>query len=118
MNCEQARETLLEALAGPVDAADEGALEEHLTSCARCGEEATGLRETWRSLAALEAAEVPSDRMRIRFRAALGAYEAGVESSWRARLARLYGPTDLYTLIADECGVDYETARKWIRELG
>ena len=88
MNCEQAREALIDALAGPVDPDREKAVERHLQSCALCRDEADALRGTWAALGTAGESEVPSDRMRVRFRAALGAYEAGLERSWSRRLSR------------------------------
>lgn len=87
MNCEQARETLIDALSGPVEPEREQAVERHLLACDACGDEAAALRRTWAALADVGDAEVPSDRMRVRFRAALGAYEAALERSWSRRLA-------------------------------
>lgn len=86
MNCDKAKETLIEALSGPLEPRRESDLERHLASCSACGEEAASLGETWRALSELEGAEAPSDRMRVRFRAALGSYEASLESSLTARL--------------------------------
>ena len=94
MKCDEARERLIEALAGQLDEDREHELERHFEGCADCAEEASSLRGTWRAMGALEGAglpEVPSDRMRIRFRAALGGYEASLERSWKNRLERGLG---------------------------
>jgi predicted anti-sigma-YlaC factor YlaD len=74
MNCEQTTELLSDRLKGLLSPEDEQRLEAHIASCAACREEAAAIAELWTGMGEL-ADEVPHERMRMRFHAALAAYE-------------------------------------------
>ncbi|HET8696072.1 MAG TPA: sigma-70 family RNA polymerase sigma factor [Gammaproteobacteria bacterium] len=74
MNCEHTAALLADRLKGLSSVEDERRLEEHLATCAACREEARSMEALWEDLGTLDA-EVPHERMRARFHAALAAYE-------------------------------------------
>jgi hypothetical protein len=80
MNCEQTTELLSDRLKGLLSAEDERSLEAHLGSCAACREEAAAIAALWTEMGQL-ADEVPHTRMRMRFHAALAAYEERVRAT-------------------------------------
>ena len=95
MNCEQSTELLSDRLKGLLSPEDEQALEAHLATCAACREEADAIAMLWNEMGEL-ADEVPHARMRMRFHAALAAYEermrttgldAWIERIWPRRPA-------------------------------
>lgn len=86
MNCEDATPLLMDRLQGNVLPADEDRLAAHLESCAACRAEAAALTETWASLGDIDDDEVPHERLRARFHAALAAYEAREHKGWAQRL--------------------------------
>jgi len=67
MNCDEAREILLDSLAGPVDAGMESLMEGHVASCETCRRFA----EVQRSLDARLAAAVPRVSLSSEFRRSL-----------------------------------------------
>jgi hypothetical protein len=74
MSCEDTAALLADRLKGLSSTEDERRLEEHLATCATCREEARSMAALWEDLGTLDA-EVPHERMRARFHAALAAYE-------------------------------------------
>lgn len=74
MSCEDTAALLSDRLKGLSSAEDERRLEDHLAGCAACREEARSMAALWDDLGTLEV-EVPHERMRARFHAALAAYE-------------------------------------------
>lgn len=92
MNCEEATPLLMDRLQGNVVPADDERLTEHLESCAACREEAAALMETWASLGEIDDADVPHERLRARFHAALAAYEARERGSFAQRFFERWWP--------------------------
>jgi predicted anti-sigma-YlaC factor YlaD len=90
MNCEQTTELLSDRLKGLLSPEDEQQLQAHLASCAACREEADAIAELWTGMGELDE-EVPHERMRIRFHAALAAYEERMRASgFEAFLERIW----------------------------
>jgi anti-sigma factor RsiW len=93
MNCVDTTELLMDRLKGLLSAADDQSLEAHLAECAACSAEARSVTALWTDMGALDI-EVPHERMRARFHAALaayeergGAFERFLEIFWPARPA-------------------------------
>jgi len=84
MNCDEAGSLLADRLKELLSADDERRLEAHLESCPACRDEADAITMLWGEMRDSQD-EVPSERMRSRFHAALAAYE---DRTHRARLAR------------------------------
>jgi anti-sigma factor RsiW len=76
MTCDETTPLLMDRLHGHISADDEERLGAHLATCAACRDEAAATAETWASLGSLDDEEVPSERLRARFHAALAVYEA------------------------------------------
>ena len=74
MNCHETTALLSDRLNGLLTTEDERRLDEHLTTCAACREEAEAVTEMWNDMD-IEAIDVPSARMRARFHAALAVYD-------------------------------------------
>ena len=74
MTCEHTAALLADRLKGLSSVEDERRLEDHLATCAACREEARSMQALWHDLGTLDV-EVPHERMRARFHAALAAYE-------------------------------------------
>jgi anti-sigma factor RsiW len=74
MSCEDTTALLADRLKGLLSAEDERRLTAHLATCAACRAEAQTMTAIWDDLGSL-AADVPHERMRARFHAALAAYE-------------------------------------------
>jgi hypothetical protein len=74
MNCDETTELLSDRLKGLLSPEDERKLEAHLATCAACRDEADAIAALWSDMATL-ADDVPHERMRARFHAALAAYE-------------------------------------------
>lgn len=85
MNCDQADKLLMDSLMGALSAEDRQALDEHLTTCERCREEAMGVESLWQDLGDLDQArvEVPSDKLTRRFRLALADFETNLQETSR-----------------------------------
>ena len=92
MNCEEATPLLMDRLQGNVLPADEERLAAHLELCAACRAEAAALNETWASLGSIDDDEVPHERLRARFHAALAAHEARERKGWTQRLFEQWWP--------------------------
>jgi anti-sigma factor RsiW len=91
MSCEETTALLADRLKGLISADDERRLEAHLDTCAACREEATTTTELWANLGDLDA-EVPHERLRARFHAALAVYEAHESSHWLERAFESWWP--------------------------
>ena len=75
MTCEDTTALLMDRLKGISSAEDDRRLDAHLATCAACRAEADSMTELWTGMGTLDG-EVPHERMRARFHAALAAYEA------------------------------------------
>ena len=76
MTCEETTPLLMDRLQGPLPAADEQRLTAHLATCEACRDEVAAMTETWTDLGSLDSDDVPHERLRARFHAALAAHEA------------------------------------------
>lgn len=85
MSCEEATELVSQRLFGALGAADERRLQAHLAQCSSCRAEAHASAALWKELGTVDA-EVPHERMRARFHAALAAYDARVQATAVDRL--------------------------------
>jgi hypothetical protein len=74
MSCENTTERVADRLKGLLSPDDERRLQAHLATCDACREEAASMNALWSDMGAL-APDVPHERMRARFHAALAAYE-------------------------------------------
>jgi hypothetical protein len=86
MNCEEANELLTDRLKGLASAEDERRLDAHLETCATCRDEVHAAVALWNDLGTLDD-DVPHERLRARFHAALAVYEAHESSP---RLERFF----------------------------
>ena len=77
MKCKQIKEKFADFLIGDLDQKSKEAIQEHMTTCARCREELESLSEIWTKLGVL-LEESPSDAMRARFYGMLEAYKQGL----------------------------------------
>jgi len=91
MSCEHTTGWLSDRLKGLLSPEDERRLEDHLSACPACREEADAIAALWTDLGALND-EVPHERMRARFHAALAAYEERVRGSALDRLLERVWP--------------------------
>lgn len=80
MTCERTVELLSDRLAGLLSDDDAARLDGHLGTCAACREEADAIDALWADMGSIED-DVPSERMRARFHAALAAYEDRARTS-------------------------------------
>lgn len=85
MKCDETASLLADQLKGLLHSDDEARLREHLDACPKCQAEADSIRALWSGMDTEEVV-VPHDRMRVRFHAALAAYD---ERARRTGLARL-----------------------------
>lgn len=84
MICDRIREQIPECLAGRLDKAARENLVEHLETCSGCRNELAELGIVWRGLEAMSAPDPnpkSEEKMRVRFREMLTAYEAGLEQA-------------------------------------
>jgi anti-sigma factor RsiW len=81
MNCEGTTGLLSDRLKGLLTGDDERRLEAHLERCPACREEAEAVGALWAEMGALDD-DVPHERMRARFHAALAAYEQADRASF------------------------------------
>ena len=93
MSCEDTTALLIDRFKGLATEDGERRLEEHLALCPDCRATAEQVTRLWTDLGAddpgaPEHEEVPTERMRARFHAALAAYEASPEASGAARVWR------------------------------
>lgn len=97
MNCESARERLIDLLRDALEPEDRAAVERHLAACPECRGERDELETTWSRLEPLgdeHGPPVPSDRLRSRFYRALGEAERELARppAWRRWLEGLLPP--------------------------
>ena len=96
MSCEDTTALLLDRFKGLASADDERRLDEHLAGCADCRATAESVTRLWTDLGndvdPLEH-DVPHERMRARFHAALAAYEA--RSRWPEWLLGIVWPQNV-----------------------
>jgi hypothetical protein len=88
MTCEETTPLLMDRLQGHLTETDEARLAAHLATCAACAAEVDAMTETWDTLGNLDGEQVPHERLRARFHAALAAYET---QERRPRTERLLG---------------------------
>jgi len=90
MICEQADKLLMDSLMGALGAEDRRQLDEHLATCERCREEATGVESLWQDLGDLDESrqEVPSEKLTRRFRLALADFEVDLQETARPGFAQ------------------------------
>ena len=93
MTCEETTPLLMDRLQGHLSAADEQRLTAHLATCEVCRDEVAAMTETWTDLGSLDNEDVPHERLRARFHAALAAHEAR-ESSSRESNSRESNPQE------------------------
>jgi anti-sigma factor RsiW len=74
MSCEKTTELLSDRFKGLLSPEEMSKLEAHLATCAACREEADAIEALWSDMGTF-ADDVPHERMRARFHAALAAYE-------------------------------------------
>lgn len=95
MTCENTTALIVDRLKGLISTDDERRLDEHLATCDACRGQAQTMTAIWDDMSAFDA-EVPHERMRARFHAALAAYEERanrggfeqlIERFWPARPA-------------------------------
>lgn len=97
MTCEETTPLLMDRLQGHLSATDEQRLTAHLATCEECRDEVAAMTETWTDLGSLDNEDVPHERLRARFHAALAAHEARESSPresnhWMQRLLDRYWP--------------------------
>jgi hypothetical protein len=80
MNCQQVTELVPDYLLGSLTDAAKTEMETHTGACATCREEVESLRAVWAKLGTLPAAQ-PSEDLRARFYAMLGAYQQGLQQA-------------------------------------
>jgi anti-sigma factor RsiW len=88
MNCDETIDYVTDRLKGLIDTHDARELDRHLAGCDACRVEAESIERLWSDMGTLDE-EVPSERMRSRFYAALHAYEAGEGNGLASRLRHL-----------------------------
>jgi len=91
MSCEETTTLLIERLKGLIGAADAEQLDAHLATCAACRAEVAATTAVWNDLGALDA-DVPHERLRARFHAALAVHEARASRHWTERLLADWWP--------------------------
>lgn len=91
MSCANTTEWVSERLKGLLSADDERLLEAHLSVCPACRAEADALTALWSDMRDADV-DVPHDRMRARFHAALAAYESRARSSVVEQMLERFWP--------------------------
>ena len=91
MSCEETTALLADRLLGQGSVADERRLEAHLATCAVCRAEVAAAAELWAGMGTLDT-EVPHERLRARFHAALAAHEARASGHWLDRALERWWP--------------------------
>src|SRR5690606_31909920 len=93
MSCERTVELLSDRLKGLLSAEEQRELETHLASCPACREESQGIEELWAAMGRLqEDDDVPHERMRARFHAALAAHDERIAGTPFDRLIARFWP--------------------------
>jgi anti-sigma factor RsiW len=91
MTCEETTPLVVERLKGLISTADEQRLDAHLAICATCRAEVAMSNALWNGLGSDEP-EVPHERLRARFHAALAAHEARASRPWAERALAAWWP--------------------------
>ena len=89
MKCDEMTERLTDKLNGMLDDEESRRLDEHLTGCAACRDEAAAIEQLWQRMGDFDE-EVPSERMRARFHGALDAYREGRGAGLLGRLQEAF----------------------------
>lgn len=92
MTCEETPALLMDKLQGHISRADDERLAAHAATCAACRAEVEAMTETWDDLGSIDAADVPHERLRARFHAALAAHEARERGNWVQRALERWWP--------------------------
>jgi hypothetical protein len=92
MTCEETTPLLMDRLQNQLSEADEQRLTAHLAICETCRDEVAAMTETWTDLGSLDNEDVPHERLRARFHAALAAQEARDSSHWMQRMLDRFWP--------------------------
>ena len=92
MNCESAKEQLIDLLNNQVPEADRPALEAHLAQCTECQSELAETRQLWRVMGNVPVPE-PGEKVRTRFYAMLETYQHAEAQkrrrSWKSIVRRI-----------------------------
>jgi anti-sigma factor RsiW len=91
MTCDETTALLMDRLQRQLPAADDERLRAHLATCAACAAEVDAMTETWETLGSIDD-DVPHERLRARFHAALAAYERDASSSALPRALERWWP--------------------------
>lgn len=94
MTCEETTALLPDRLQGALAPDDERRVAEHLEGCAACRRDVETLAALWADMGSLQV-EVPHERMRARFHAALAAYDERAEAGLLERLLDSWWPRAL-----------------------
>jgi predicted anti-sigma-YlaC factor YlaD len=94
MTCEETIALLPDRLQGFLAADDEQRVANHIEGCASCRKEAAALAALWADMGA-QRVEVPHERMRARFHAALAAYDERSSAGLLERIAEWLVPRRL-----------------------
>jgi predicted anti-sigma-YlaC factor YlaD len=92
MTCDETTPLLMDRLQGRLSSADDERLAAHVAACATCRAEVEALTETWDDLGRIEDADVPHERLRARFHAALAAHEAHERGNRAQRILERWWP--------------------------
>jgi hypothetical protein len=92
MTCEDTPALLMDQLQGHISRADDERLAAHVVTCAACRAEVEAMTETWDDLGSIDDADVPHERLRARFHAALAAHEAHERGTWAQRMLERWWP--------------------------
>jgi hypothetical protein len=92
MTCEETTALLMDRLQGHLTRADDERLTAHAATCAACRAEVEAMTETWDDLGSIDDADVPHERLRARFHAALAAHEAHERGTWPQRMLERWWP--------------------------
>ncbi|MFC5410300.1 HEAT repeat domain-containing protein [Larkinella bovis] len=92
MNCESAKEQLIDLLNNQVSGAERAAVEAHLAHCADCQAELEATRQLWGMMGKVPVPE-PGQKVRTRFYAMLETYQHAEaqkrQRSWKSRMRRI-----------------------------
>jgi hypothetical protein len=91
MTCDDTEALLADRLKGLSSRAGDERLDAHLAACARCQALASRTTVLWERLGTLEV-DVPHERLRARFHAALAAHETRASLSWAERALDRWWP--------------------------
>jgi len=98
MNCEHTKERLADWLNGSLSNAEKSEVERHLIHCMDCQEEFATSNQMWATMSKIKI-DVPSDPMRLQFKAMLGEFKQSVKeeqesvvTKWLSRIRGLLTP--------------------------